>query len=141
MTFINGVPEYVLHWETYDRLYYKGEFEKSERIFEKLLIIEPENIEMLSALAASYFKNGKNKKAKETAERIEAFRKQHQFGQIDYVLAQYYAAKGEKEEALKFLLKAVSQGYFYKQDTFQNDPHFLAYAEDQFFKDILNFWH
>ena len=122
-------------------LYYKGEFEKSERIFEKLLIIEPENIEILSVLAVSYFKNGKNQKADKAVEQIEALRKQHRFGETDYAIAQYYASRGEKEEALKFLLKAVSQGSFYKQDTFQNDPHFLAYTEDQFFKNILNFWH
>lgn len=122
-------------------LYYKGDYEKSERVFEKIMIIEPENIEILSALAVSYYKNGKSKKASETTERLEGLRNEHQFGEIDYALAQYYASKGEKEEALKFLLKAVSQGSFYKQDTFQNDPHFLTYQDDPFFKSILTFWH
>ena len=26
MKMINGVPDYILHWEAYDNLYYKGEF-------------------------------------------------------------------------------------------------------------------
>ena len=47
----------------------------------------------------------------------------------------------EKDMMLKHLLKAVSKGLRFKNDTYQNDPHFFKYRNDSGFQTVLKFWH
>lgn len=63
------------------------------------------------------------------------------FGATDYALARFYAIKEDKKQVFYHLRKAVAAGHQFEPDTFQNDPHFLAYRDTDEFKNILTFWH
>ena len=64
-----------------------------------------------------------------------------QFGAVDYGWAQYFNSVGDKDKALEFLLKAVSQGFNFTPSTFQHDPHFKTIKESPEFKNrIMNYW-
>jgi len=121
--------------------YFKGDYINSQNHYKTLFDNEPDNIEYLVNLANSYFKNGNFEEAKTTIEKLDNLRTNYQFGAIDYGWAQYYNSIGDKDKALEFLLKAVSQGYNFTPSTFQNDPHFKTIKDSPEFNNrIMNYW-
>lgn len=121
--------------------YFKGDFEVSETHFDTLVSAFPENIEYNVMLAISYEKNGKKDKAQEALANLEALRKEFQFGALDYAFGQYYAALNDEKNVRKYLLKSVAAGYQYNNYTFQHDPHFKEMKSENYFKEIMNYWH
>lgn len=121
--------------------YFKGDYVNAQDIYKVLHENESDNVEYLVHLANSYFSNGNFEEAKTYIEKLDALRTDYQFGEIDYAWAQYYNSIGDKDKALEFLLKAVSQGYNYTPVTFQNDPHFRTIKDSpEFNNKIMNYW-
>lgn len=117
------------------------DYNKAESIFENIHRSTPEDITIMSRLAACYSKNSKDKQAQQLLKKINQARSDYQFGSVDYALAQYYARIDNKALMLKHLMKSIADGNTYTPMTFQNDPHFLKYREDAGFREILSFWH
>lgn len=121
--------------------YFKGDYLNAQELYKNLFDIESDNLEYLVHLAISYFKNGDFEKAKIYIEKLDLLRTDFQFGAVDYGWAQYYASIGDKDKALEFLLKTVSQGYNFTPSTYQNDPHFRTIKDSPEFKNrIMNYW-
>ena len=121
--------------------YFKGAYSDSEKHFEQLVSDFPDNLEYYAMLAVSYERNGKKEQAQETLIALEDLRKEFQFGALDYAFAQYYASKGDEENMQKYLLKSVAAGHWYANFTYQNDPHFREVKSENYFKEIMNYWH
>jgi len=122
-------------------LYFKGDMNSA---VEKLLQLNqknPENPDIISKLAIAYSLTEDQQKADTYLYDLEQLSNDYQFGEIDYAFAQYYAAIDDKEMMLKHLLKSVSKGFRFKDDTYQNDPHFFKYKNEDGFQKILRFWH
>ena len=120
--------------------YYSGEYIKAESIYQDS---EPDlyNLDDLSLYAIALNRNGKIEKARAILDTLEARSNSYQFGNVDYHVAQYYAAIGNEEEAFKRLLKSVAAGKRYTPDAFKYDLHFSDLVNDPNFERILNFWH
>lgn len=73
MKFINGVPDYVLHWEAYDQLYYKGEFEALIVLQKKYVKQHPGNYREKLLLADAYSYAGKYGVALKILKRLHKF--------------------------------------------------------------------
>ena len=121
--------------------YYREDYLNAQDIYKVLHEKESDNIEYLVQLAICYSHNGNFEEAKTYIEKLDALRTDYQFGAVDYGWAQYYAAVGDKDTALEFLLKAVSQGYNFTPSTFQNDLHFRTIKDSPKFNNrIMNYW-
>ena len=121
--------------------YYKGDYVNAQRIYENLHKNQPTNTEYIVHLAVSYFNNGNFEDAKTHIEKLENLRADYQFGLVDYNWAQYYVTIGDKDNAMEYLLKSVSQGFDFLSTTFQNDPHFRTIKDSPEFNDrIMNYW-
>jgi tetratricopeptide (TPR) repeat protein len=96
---------------------------------------------LLSKFASCEYKIGNIDKANALLKKIEGIDATYNFGKIDYALAQYYATIGEKNQVMKHLFKAVSQGNLYTPISYFNDPIFAPYFGDTKFKNILTYWH
>jgi len=121
--------------------YFKGDYLNAQNIYANLHKDDPDNVEYIVHLAISYFNNGKFEAAKTHIEKLDNLRANYQFGAIDYGWAQYYNSIGDKDKALEFLLKSVSQGFDFLATTFQNDPHFRTLKDDLEFKNkIMSYW-
>ena len=59
MTFVNGVPDYVIHWEAYDKLYYKGDFEGLIELQKNYVKKHPADFREKLLLADAYSYAGK----------------------------------------------------------------------------------
>ncbi|MEZ2415537.1 hypothetical protein ACA086_11280 [Muriicola sp. E247] len=121
--------------------FYKKDFPEAEKRIEEVLTESTNEIPMLSFLAMSSHKNGKDEKAKQTLERIENLRAKYQFGEVDYALARYYVFTGQDASALDHLTKAVAAGKRFTSTTFQNDVLFQSLRSSERFKKILTFWY
>jgi len=127
--------------ETYAKAaYHNGNYAEGEKILERMVLIQPENSELRSKLAVCQVMNGKSREARESIRSLQGLKADFQFGTTDYAEAQFHAAVGNKAAALSSLMKAVAQGYHYLPGTYQNDPHFISYADETAFKSILNYW-
>lgn len=121
--------------------YFKGDYLNAQEFYANLHKDKTDNIEYIVHLAISYFKNGNFEAAKTHIEKLDNLRTDYQFGAIDYGWAQYYATIGDKDKALEFLLKSVSQGFDFLATTFQNDPHFKTIKNSpEFNNKIMNYW-
>ncbi len=121
--------------------YFKGDYINAQKQYEHLLDSDQNNIEYHVNLAICYYNNGHSEEAKIAIEKLNNLRTDYKFGAVDYGWSQYYAALGEKDLAIRFLLKAVAQGYNYTPSTFQNDPHFIVIKESpEFTNRIMNYW-
>lgn len=121
--------------------YFKKDYINAQKQYKSLYDSNKNDIDIIVRLAISYFKNGSSEKAKTYIEKLNNLNTDYRFGAVDYGWAQYYATLGEKDVALKFLLKAVAQGYNYTPLTFQNDPHFKTIKESpEFINRIMNYW-
>ena len=121
--------------------YFKENYIQSASLFNDLAEAFPENIEYKAKLAVSYNKNGDMTKANQTLSDLEALRQDFQYGSLDYALGQYYALTNDPENTQKYLLKSVASGYWFTNNSFQNDAHFKNIKSESYFKEILNFWH
>ncbi|MBT8257956.1 MAG: tetratricopeptide repeat protein [Bacteroidia bacterium] len=121
--------------------YFLGDYENAEKLYRELYNQDNNSINARTMLAISLFKMGKADEADSILSRLEDEYSDFDFGEIDYNLAKYYAAKGEKDEALRELQKSVLKGKRYFPTTYQNDPHFLKYLDSPIFNTILTSWH
>ncbi len=139
-TIINTSPETLTPNTLANALFYKEEYEKAKNILTKIHIKEPDNIEVIAKLAISNFKLGNMADAKKNLSTLENLRADYQFGEVDYALAQYYAATDNQDELYKHLLKAVANGHLYNWKYFKNDPQFKKYNKTKEFEEVMNFW-
>lgn len=122
-------------------MYFKGHFKEAAPILVDLVSKDPEDITNVTMLAVCYYKMGDLKDAERLLGQLQSLQRAYQYGALDYALAQYYAVTNDMESAKKHLLKSVASGYWYTNNTYQNDPHFKRLKEEPFFDSILNFWH
>jgi len=121
--------------------YFKSDYVNAQEVYNNLHENDASNSEYIVHLAVSNFNNGNFEAAKTYIEKLDALRTDYQFGAIDYGWAQYYISIGDKDKALEFLLKAVSQGFDFLATTFQNDPHFKTIKDSPEFNNrIMNYW-
>jgi len=121
--------------------YYKEDYTNALKLFKLLHANIPNSIENLVHLSISNFNSGNYTEAKRLILTLDQLRADYQFGEVDYAWAKYYAAVGDKDKSLEYLLKAVSQGFNYTHSTFHNDPHFKMYKDSPEFESILTYWH
>ena len=122
-------------------LYFKGDMPNAGEELLQLNQRNPKNPDLIAKLAIAHASIGDQQKVDKYLTDLEQLSIDYQFGEIDYAFAQYYAAIDEKDMMLKHLLKAVSKGLRFKNDTYQNDPHFFKYRNDSGFQTVLKFWH
>jgi hypothetical protein len=108
-------------------------------VLEELLQLQPDLISHSAMLAIAYWKNGEADKSEEQLERLEALRKDYQYGDVDYAIAQYFAVIQDDENTTKYLIKSVAAGRWYDTTSYQNDPLFVSYAKKEDFKKVMNF--
>jgi Tfp pilus assembly protein PilF len=122
--------------------YYElGEYAKSEHIFLALLKENPNNLKAISSLGKSYFKNGKSTKGNDIINALEELRGSYQYGEIDYRLAEIYAAQNDEENVFKYLLQSIASGNFYTNVTFKNDTDFIPFSASEKWNKIMTYWH
>jgi hypothetical protein len=119
--------------------YFKGDYKKAQPYL-KAVYDKTNSIEILPLLAVSQYKNDKTNEALALIAQLNAMRAPFQFGEIDYRMAQYYAATGDKSKAMDHLLKAVAAGYRYTPSAYQYDLHFKEFVNTEAFNEIMNFW-
>jgi len=120
--------------------YYNQDYKTAQELLEKLHANNTKNVNIIVKLAISNYKNGNYPEADQYIKSLDTLRTNYQFGEIDYVIAQYYATINDKENTFDYLRKAVASGRWFTTTSFQNDPHFLIYKDSQEFNDILNYW-
>lgn len=120
--------------------YYLKDYASAEIAIEELLKKEGNSVNLFGLLASTQFLSGKKEKSEESLKRLEDLRQDYQFGTVDYALAQYYAATGQNEEALKSLQRSIIQGNKYLPYNFQNDPHFVELKDSPVFHTIMTYW-
>jgi hypothetical protein len=137
---INAERETVAPKMLADAFFYKEAYEKAEPIFKEVYAEEPSNSDVLVKLAISNQKIGKVADAEKNLNTLENLRADHQFGEIDYALGQYYAAANNETELYKHLLKAAANGHLYHWKFFKNDPQFKDYNKTKAFEEVMDFW-
>lgn len=123
-----------------EAFFYLNDFKTAEIIYQELLKEEPEDLRLISTLAAIYYLNDKKAKGEEILTKLRSQKSIYQFGALEYELARYYANIGDGEESLNQLLKSIAQGNYYTPYTFINDPVFLKYQDSQKFQQIMTYW-
>jgi hypothetical protein len=96
---------------------------------------------IMSMLAVALHKTGR---VQQTVSLIQQLRSQdgpYTFGEIDYMLARFYAATDNRAMALDHLKKSIAKGYSFTPSTFQNDLHFITFKNAPEFQEILTYWH
>jgi len=122
--------------------YYElGNYVKSENIFSALLKENPNNLKIMSSLGKCYFKNGKTTKGNNLINALEELRGSYQYGEIDYRLAEIYAAQNDEENVFKNLLQSIASGNFYTNVTFKNDIDFIPFLDSEKWNKIMTYWH
>lgn len=120
--------------------YYQGKFDEAQKYFDRL-DLKDLNPEELAYYAVCLHKNGAENKAKNVIATLEMRKGAYQYGQIDYHLAQFRSAIGDRDAALSLLLKAVAAGNRYTPDTYVHDLHFMTYVDQPDFEAIMSYWH
>lgn len=121
--------------------YFLGDYQKAASIYRELYDENPQDLTNITQLASCLYKNQKIEEAEQLIIKMESLREDFQYGQVDYLIAQYYSMVKDEENIFNHLLKSISQGNYYRISSFQNDPHFVSYFENEKFKSILNYWH
>lgn len=121
--------------------YFLEDYPKSVLIYTDLVERFPDDINYMTKLAISQHKVGEESMAQKSLSNLELLRKEYQFGALDYSYGQYYAIVGDNDRAIEYLEKSVAAGYWYTNNTFQNDPHFKDIRNEDDFEEILSFWH
>ena len=122
-------------------LYFKGDMNSAVEKLIPINLMNPKDPGIIAKLAIAYSQTDDQQKVDTYLKDLEQLSIDYQFGEIDYAFAQYYAAVDDKEMMLKHLLKAVSKGLRFKNDTYHNDPHFFKYKNESGFQKVLKFWH
>ena len=121
--------------------YFNKQYVEAEKALKSIYVLNPNDISNSSKLAVCLYKNGKQQEAAKTIAEMKTLEKDFQFGELNYALAQYYAALDDEVNSMRNLFKSVAQGKRFKMDTYQNDPQFLNYLNNSQFQSILKFWH
>ena len=121
--------------------YYTEEYANALEQFEKLKANDPEDLVVIGFLANIHALQNNPAAAKEELELLENLRGAYQFGQIDYLLARYYAVVGDKEQLFTHLKRTVAAGYLYTSSKYQYDPHFKPYLDTPEFESIMTYWY
>lgn len=119
--------------------YYDGQYDQASNRL-KMLVADEGNPEDYSYLAISLSKTGNVSEAQKYLQQLEELRGPYQYGSIDYGLAQYYAALGESQKAINYLMEAVADGKRFNPSTFQHDVHFRPLFNTESFQKVLDFW-
>jgi hypothetical protein len=123
-----------------ESLYFLGDYKKAESIYQQLYDENPEDMNYVSGLASCMVKNQKMEEGAKMIENIEALRADYQYGKVDYLIAEYYAAVEDEKNVYTYLLKTVSQGSHYTISEFQNNPHFIKYSKSPKFESVMKYW-
>ncbi len=121
-------------------LYYKKDYAKAIPYFESLIQQNPEVLENYAYLAIAYQQEENFQLANAQLNKLVSMRSDYQYGEVDYLLARFYAAQSDGKLVLNHLLKAVAAGCLYTPAYFQNDPHFNVYLEKPEFEHVMKFW-
>ncbi len=121
--------------------YLLEDYKNSELIFRKLHNEDATNLTYISRLASCLAKNNKMDKGAHMIAKMDALRGDYQYGQVDYLIAQYYAITANEDKMFQHLLKSISQGNYHTISSFQNDQHFVNYLDKPKFNTILTYWH
>ncbi len=121
--------------------YFIEDFKNAELVYQYLHDTDPEDLTYISRLASCLTKNSKIEEGVQMIEKLERLRGDFQYGQVDYLTAQYHAVTGNEVQVFESLLKSISQGNYYIISSFQNDPHFASFLDNPKFNTILSYWH
>ena len=124
-----------------ETLFYLEDFSEAEKQYQKLHREDPKSIEILGKLAISNYMLGNTSEAKKNLLSLEQLRGKYQFGEVDYILAQYNAIAKNEDLMYHQLLKSIADGHLFISTTFQNDPLFRKYINTDKFQKTINFWH
>lgn len=119
--------------------YYKSNYAEAEKLFKEQFNRTSDPV-LLSYLAISAYKNGKEALATQYIEQLDRKRSKFDFGLIDYAMAQYFAAIDNENKAIDHLLIAVAAGKRYNLASFKHDVHFKPYIQSASFNRVMNFW-
>ena len=123
-----------------ETLFYLRDYHQSESEYKMLFENDPGNIDILGKLILSNFMAGDTREAEKNSQALEQLRGKYQFGEIAYVLAQYYALAQEEDKMYRQLLKSIAEGHLFLSSTFQNDPIFRDYLNTEKFQQTTNYW-
>jgi len=121
--------------------YFLGDYPKALKIAQSLLKESPMDKLLLSIEAITLAKTGQLPAATKVLVQMESLKRDYDYGATDYHLARFYAATGDDNKALDFLLKSIAAGNIYTSRSFQNDPHFNSLTHTPKFKKIMTYWH
>jgi len=118
-----------------------NDYKKASPLYEKLFKDNPNNTKLIVGLSRCYFKNGEQKKGELLIESLEKLRGPYQYGNIDYRIAQIYAAINNEEKVFEHLLLSIAAGNFYVNEKFQNSSSFTPYLQSEKWNEIMTYWH
>ncbi len=124
-----------------ETLFAHGDYTKAESIYSNLVQENPNDSKIVANLSKCYFKNGKPSEGKNLLKSLEKLRSPYQYGEIDYRIAEIYAAKNDEENMFKYLLKSIAAGSFYTDQSFKNDANFILYKNSEKWNEIMTYWH
>ncbi len=120
--------------------YFIEDYKNAELIYQDLHDTDPKDLTYISRLASCLTKNNKIEDGTKMIQKLDGLRDDFQFGEVDYLMAQYHAITLHEDQMFESLLKSISQGNYYTISTFQNDPHFVHYLDNIKFESILTYW-
>ncbi len=121
--------------------FYLKDFKEAKILLEANYKQDPNELETLTKLAISNYKTGNKKKAENLISKLDTIDSKYQYGTPEYLKAQYYAAIGNETESMNYLLKAVSEGYYFTSESYDNDPLLKVFFKSNTFQNILTYWH
>lgn len=119
--------------------YYQGDYVEAIKRLKDLEEYTP-TPEVNAFLAISSAKTGDTAGAQYYLQQLEGLRGPYQYGNVDYHLAQYFAAIDEPQRATDYLMKAVAEGKRFNPSTFQHDIHFKPLFNTESFNKVMDFW-
>ena len=120
--------------------YFIEDYKNAALIYQDLYDTDPEDLTYTSRLASCLTKNHKIEEGAQMIQKLESLRGDFQYGEVDYLIAQYHAVTGNEDQVFESLLKSISKGNYYTISSFQNDPHFTKYLDNIKFESILKYW-
>ncbi len=121
--------------------FYLKNFKDAETLFKNVSNKDPKDLETLTKLAISNYNIGKTNQAEILISKLDTIDAKYQFGTPAYLKAQYYGAIGDETKSMNYLLKAVSDGYYFTSESYENDPLLKPFFKTNAFKNILTYWH
>lgn len=120
--------------------YFAEDYTEAHKLYSK------QDMESLGVTELAYYavcsnKLGDNIGESKAVTSLNALRGPYRYGDVDYALAQYYAATERPQEALESLLKAIAAGNRYTPAAYKYDLHFVELVDKPEFRNILEFWY